>query len=150
MTIRRRKVWRFVGRSGFAVACISLALFGMTSRYTFGYTRWGILIGASEGYVVVGNGDGLSTGWTWERHRIFEKWYLPLFVNGKVFFPLCHVALLGAACGYVGWKRARCKPHGFCPVCSYDLTGNVSGTCPECGTAVDTSEHAAKPPRDGV
>jgi hypothetical protein len=22
---------------------------------------------------------------------------------------------------------------GLCPACSYDLTGNVSGTCPECG-----------------
>jgi hypothetical protein len=25
---------------------------------------------------------------------------------------------------------------GFCPSCSYDLTGNLSGVCPECGTAV--------------
>jgi hypothetical protein len=23
---------------------------------------------------------------------------------------------------------------GLCPRCGYDLTGNVSGTCPECGT----------------
>jgi hypothetical protein len=25
---------------------------------------------------------------------------------------------------------------GHCPTCSYDLTGNVSGICPECGTPV--------------
>jgi len=25
---------------------------------------------------------------------------------------------------------------GFCRQCDYDLTGNVSGTCPECGSAV--------------
>lgn len=28
------------------------------------------------------------------------------------------------------------KRLGLCPSCGYDLTGNVSGTCPECGTPV--------------
>jgi hypothetical protein len=31
------------------------------------------------------------------------------------------------------WRRSR----GLCPICAYDLTGNVSGTCPECGTRTD-------------
>jgi len=33
----------------------------------------------------------------------------------------------------VGWSHQRA---GHCPSCSYDLTGNTSGTCPECGFAV--------------
>jgi hypothetical protein len=32
-----------------------------------------------------------------------------------------------------GWHHA--KP-GLCTACGYNLTGNTSGTCPECGTAV--------------
>jgi hypothetical protein len=28
------------------------------------------------------------------------------------------------------WRRPQ---KGLCPNCGYDLTGNVSGTCPECG-----------------
>jgi hypothetical protein len=29
------------------------------------------------------------------------------------------------------------RPGGLhCPVCTYDLTGNVSGVCPECGSTV--------------
>lgn len=32
-------------------------------------------------------------------------------------------------------KRARPRP-GECSKCLYDLTGNVSGICPECGTPV--------------
>lgn len=29
---------------------------------------------------------------------------------------------------------------GHCQNCGYDLTGNVSGVCPECGTAVEATE----------
>jgi len=45
------------------------------------------------------------------------------------------------ACG-CGWYLAhqRMPPdrggRGRCAQCGYDLTGNMSGTCPECGTAI--------------
>lgn len=32
------------------------------------------------------------------------------------------------------WRRDRPRP-GSCPGCGFDPTGNVSGTCPECGRA---------------
>lgn len=44
--------------------------------------------------------------------------------------------LLGAALRYRGTRPAP----GHCRRCDYDLTGNTSGRCPECGAA-------AKPPR---
>jgi predicted amidophosphoribosyltransferase len=31
------------------------------------------------------------------------------------------------------WWRDRRIPPGHCQNCGYDLTGNVSGICPECG-----------------
>ncbi len=31
-------------------------------------------------------------------------------------------------------RRRRRRTKGLCLVCAYDLTGNVSGVCPECGT----------------
>ena len=34
-----------------------------------------------------------------------------------------------------GWKAPPYR-EGYCSKCGYDLTGNVSGICPECGTAV--------------
>src|SRR5688500_10199075 len=30
-------------------------------------------------------------------------------------------------------RREASMKAGLCPSCGYDLTGNVSGTCPECG-----------------
>jgi hypothetical protein len=34
------------------------------------------------------------------------------------------------------WHRDRRLPPGHCQHCGYDLTGNVSGVCPECETAI--------------
>ena len=33
-------------------------------------------------------------------------------------------------------RRRYRREHGLCVKCGYDLTGNVSGTCPECGGEV--------------
>jgi hypothetical protein len=33
-------------------------------------------------------------------------------------------------------RRRRAIPQGHCPKCRYNLTGNTSGVCPECGTAI--------------
>jgi len=37
----------------------------------------------------------------------------------------------------VGYVRGRVKhPIGCCHSCNYNLTGNISGICPECGTPI--------------
>jgi hypothetical protein len=42
---------------------------------------------------------------------------------------LVHVALMG-----VLWRSRKRRAPGHCKECGYDLTGNASGRCPECGT----------------
>ena len=54
-------------------------------------------------------------------------------VNVPLWCPLI-VALLPAAC--LWWTDRRRPLPGHCP-CGYDLTGNESGTCPECGIEVE-------------
>jgi hypothetical protein len=58
--------------------------------------------------------------------RNWWSFYLPLWI------PLVVVAVPTAFL----WHRDRRMPPGHCQKCGYDLTGNVSGVCPECGTAV--------------
>jgi ribosomal protein L37E len=44
---------------------------------------------------------------------------------------------LAAAVGSYMWSSIRARrrrSHGCCQRCGYNLTGNVSGVCPECGT----------------
>ena len=43
-----------------------------------------------------------------------------------------------AAWAFSAWRRRRVRP-GTCQSCDYDLTGNVSGVCPECGENVLTN-----------
>ncbi|MDM8005534.1 MAG: hypothetical protein QUV05_05210 [Phycisphaerae bacterium] len=59
----------------------------------------------------------------------------PFFLYAQV--PLCIPLLLvviPTAC--LWWRDRRRIPLGHCPKCGYNLTGNVSGVCPECGEAI--------------
>lgn len=40
------------------------------------------------------------------------------------------------------WLDRRRIPSGYCKKCGYDLTGNVSGICPECGEMVPPQQSA--------
>jgi len=59
--------------------------------------------------------------------------------------PMWSIALVAAILPTTfafGWVRRK-KPAGACGNCSYDLTGNTSGVCPECGTAVGEQQKAS-------
>ena len=63
---------------------------------------------------------------------------------GRVLFrvPCWFLSTLAATLPAIWLRRYRCDrrlrtdgmPH--CPKCDYNLTGNVSGICPECGTPI--------------
>jgi hypothetical protein len=55
-----------------------------------------------------------------------QDWHVPLHI------PLLFVAL---PTGYLFWRDRRYQSLS-CQGCGYDLTGNVSGACPECGQTV--------------
>ncbi len=71
---------------------------------------------------------------TW---RIF-MWWEP-WAGGRarhMEFPLWPLAAGAGLVAAVAWwldPPRRPRP-GCCPACGYDLRGNVSGRCPECGT----------------
>lgn len=82
----------------------------------------------------IGQNTGIPTnppiGW--------ERTHVPAFMP----------AMLIAVPALLAWL-IRMKPvrAGRCAICDYDLTGNTSGTCPECGTtiAAKRSPGASKP-----
>lgn len=64
---------------------------------------------------------------------------------GKYISEFCAFAvIMGLTCRAVGrysherceWrKQLRIGAHPICASCGYDLTGNMSGVCPECGAS---------------
>ena len=59
-------------------------------------------------------------------------------------------ALLGVACAIiVALPAGREYPSGHCQSCGYDLTGNESGRCPECGLIAWVIRNAAPERTDG-
>jgi hypothetical protein len=61
-----------------------------------------------------------------------------------IFLPLAVLLAIPVA---ILWRldRPRILP-GHCTTCGYDLTGNESGRCPECGKSVSTSIDASSGP----
>lgn len=72
-----------------------------------------------------------SLGFAWECFNS-SPWYRPDWIDIPLLAPFLLVALPTAFL----WWRDRRYPAGSCQHCGYDLTRNTSGTCPECGTAV--------------
>jgi len=55
---------------------------------------------------------------------------IPIFGIAVVFLALFSFEAV------VYWRRTRRRDQFTCTCCNYNLTGNISGVCPECGTAV--------------
>ena len=76
-----------------------------------------------KGWVVAPGSFGLVRWWP----------YINSFSSGAyLWVPLWIPFLLIAIPTVIAWRRDRRPKPGHCR-CGYDLTGNVSGVCPECG-----------------
>jgi hypothetical protein len=72
----------------------------------------------------------------WPPRALLQR---PFYVRGST---MCHVSVpfwvaalpLSVLTVWL-WRRDRRPKPGHCQRCGYDLTGNTSGTCPECGLA---------------
>ena len=107
----RIAAWFVVGRWG-AV---------LRGRRLVGWIVSGTLINAAFDFAAVA---GLFDGWAW-----------PAAV-------LTALAVFIAVLDRVGRRaslQARFADSQFCSVCRYDLTGNLSGRCPECSASVATA-----------
>lgn len=65
---------------------------------------------------------------------------LPFNRGGVIVFPLwIPLLLLAMPTALLCRLDRRCIPPGHCQSCGYNLTGNTSGICPECGHHLDCS-----------
>ena len=146
-----RSVWR--KRLKITGLVLSLMLLGLwvfsvlfISRYVPSSSQWSI--GFHYGRIVLLDSHMSSGGTAGPCYAVLKgmTWHyslgfvLPRNDTGEIRLML-PVWLLVLATGFPTaflWWRDRRPKAGFCKACKYDLTGNVSGTCPECGTVVSS------------
>ncbi len=94
---------------------------------------------ATGGFVCAG-----PMGWVpeqfhwWPRVDVVDRWNDPTvqYRHSALCIPLWMPLLPLAICTGILWYRDRRPPRGHCQRCGYDLAGNESGVCPECGEVV--------------
>ncbi|MFQ5493998.1 MAG: hypothetical protein ACE5EX_01325 [Phycisphaerae bacterium] len=70
------------------------------------------------------------------RHERFASYVIvgfPLWLPFTLFMAYPTIVFVGGRLG----RRRRRRERGLCVRCTYNLTGNTSGICPECGTAIE-------------
>ena len=79
---------------------------------------------------------GAGEGWGFR----FDSIQRPGYSHRSLMVPLwfaCPLTALPTALWLFAFARRRRRVlSGHCVVCGYNLTGNVSGKCPECGTVI--------------
>jgi predicted RNA-binding Zn-ribbon protein involved in translation (DUF1610 family) len=86
---------------------------------------------------VVSRSSGRPDWWPYWQSDRFGRYFgwLPLWLPG----------IACAACaGVLRVTQGRTQARGMCGRCGYNLTGNVSGVCPECGTPISRSGEARR------
>ncbi len=77
--------------------------------------------------------------WADGRHHVFVHDVRAYSWSVAVPFWLPFAVCAGPT-AYLWWRRGRRIPPGHCRNCGYNLTGNVSGRCSECGTPVPAGQ----------
>ena len=80
-----------------------------------------------------------TSGWRWESAmwpRIYHVVATPK-TSGEEWLVIVPIWMLLVPSAWLSWffyrRSRRNRLIGHCPNCEYDLTGNTSGVCPECG-----------------
>ena len=102
----------------------------------------GVLLAPAYLLVAIRRGQGIGL-------RIFVASALTLLILEGITGPVRYFDFLAVyillpplaaiAAKAIIWRLKQPSAPGHCETCRYDLTGNISGVCPECGTAIKRS-----------
>jgi hypothetical protein len=136
----RQVIVRHCALVGFVLSGVIALLFAFSVWYTFGYLGRAGGVMATSGLLLITT-DSVSPGGlqVWA-HASRALYWLPSTSGPFVTIPLWPLFVAAFIPSAIGWRRSRRRRPGHCRKCRYDLTGNLSGICPECGTPVEPDQ----------
>ena len=153
---RLRRRWRVVKWAGLILSVLTAAVWAVSLKWALEYNTARIThsVGPSGQFyyrrsfvVSMGGLHAINDasvprplGWTTGTPWTSVPWWLPCVERNywgtgwDWSLPLWVPLLTFATPAALLWRRDRRRiPPGHCLNCGYNLTGNVSGVCPECG-----------------
>jgi hypothetical protein len=157
---RLQRRWWILKWAGLVLSLLIVVVWLLSLHWSLDYSsamgRSGFLqMGITEGslYRIRLGDDQPSWDGQWSISRnsalpelveLVPRWY-----SGGMIFPLWIPLLIVAIPTVFLWRRGRRRPPGHCQNCGYNLTGNVSGVCPECGEKIQADEVNKGGPNNG-
>ena len=129
----RRRLRTFTLWTGTLLCVLIAAAFVVSARWLVALDiRGGPCVYVQAGHFGLAFDDLYVRAWHTQRHSA-GLWWWRWALSPHVVFPLwfAFIGVAGPTC-VLGWSARRRILPGHCP-CGFDLTGNVSGACPECG-----------------
>jgi len=151
---RRQRLRGTCKWGGVTLCALLFALWLASGWYLFGlfyYFRPAAGIVARKGTILIGVWPEFPV---FDRHLYVENmarygsqpaWFWREFgASTSVSFPLwLPLLLIALPTGFLFWSDHRKRTRmGHCTTCGYDLKGNTSGTCPECGAVSSAGGNA--------
>ena len=159
-TVRRKQSWIWWAIPFACLLCFES--WWVATRIPFGYSWTQYGFGLQAGNFVFRHGQqippsGLIFDFQETPDPAIGQWWpswgqTPGTAYRFVALPLWPLVVLLAVWMIIRWRRDVARRPGHCPTCGFDLPGNESGTCPECGTAVEqrTKTNDATTPTHGA
>ncbi len=141
--MRQRGILKWAG----LLTCALLALTIVLSRWWsirwsadnyWGFVQWGGVAfnyhnGRDEFRWSVRRNSYTGLVFWWFEHQPGNQYVSPCFIT-PLWLPLAAIGVPTI----LAWRRDRPFPLGHCQNCGYNLTGNESCVCPECGTKIES------------
>jgi len=157
-----RRRWRLFKWAGLVLLLAVLAGWAVSTRRVVSYTGTGNKFLSFSfqcgGFAWLSGGANVPASmWGWrilpsQIPLAYWQWIPSIRYRGgqvviwvPLWVPFLCIAIPTA---YIFYCDRRIPPH-CCPSCGYDLRGNVSGVCPECGRMIDNLAQRCIPQRWG-